>query len=168
LLLKALNLAACSQGTMNNLVFGNQSFGFYETICGGTGAGNGFDGCSAVHQHMTNTRITDPEIMEHRYPVEVGEFSIRRNSGGSGQYKGGDGIKRTIRFKEAVTLNLLSQHRSVAPYGLQGGGDGQTGQQFIEKANGDQQELPGVFSARLEAGDKFTILTPGGGGFGGS
>src|SRR5215203_6919681 len=110
-LLKAFGLAACSQGTMNNLLFGNERFGFYETVCGGAGAGPGFRGASAVHTHMTNTRITDPEVLEQRYPVRLERFAIRRGSGGAGRWHGGDGAVRRIRFLEPMSLSLLSQHR---------------------------------------------------------
>ena len=123
-LLKALGLAACSQGTMNNVLFGNERFGYYETVCGGSGAGPGFDGTDAVHTHMTNTRITDPEIAEHRYPVRLERFAIRTGSGGAGRHRGGDGAVREMTFLEPVELSILSQHRSVAPFGLEGGEPG--------------------------------------------
>ena len=126
-LLKALGILACGQGTMNNTLFGNDTFGYYETICGGAGAGDGFNGADATHTHMTNTRITDPEIMELRYPVRLEEFSIRKNSGGSGRFKGGNGIVRRITFLAHVELSILSQHRHVAPFGLQGGKNGKKG-----------------------------------------
>ncbi|RMD96681.1 MAG: hydantoinase B/oxoprolinase family protein, partial [Bacteroidetes bacterium] len=126
-LLKALaplTKTACSQGTMNNLLFGNEHFGYYETIGGGAGAGNGFHGRSAVHQHMTNTRITDPEDLELRYPVRLLRFALRKNSGGNGKWKGGDGIVRELEFLEEVELTILSQHRKEQPYGLSGGSPG--------------------------------------------
>ncbi len=165
-LLKAFGVVACSQGTMNNTLFGNETFGYYETICGGCGAGNGFDGASAVHHHMTNTRITDPEIMELRYPVRLHRFEIRQNSGGAGRWRGGDGIVREIEFLAPVTLSLLSQHRIVAPYGLQGGEAGKTGNQYIIRQNGEIQPLHGIDGALLQAGDRLVVETPGGGGFG--
>ncbi|MEQ8414637.1 MAG: hydantoinase B/oxoprolinase family protein [Imperialibacter sp.] len=165
-LIKALKLSACSQGTMNNLLFGNKSFGYYETICGGTGAGPGFHGADAIHHHMTNTRITDPEIMEWRYPVQVEEFSIRKGSGGPGKWKGGDGIVRKLRFTEAVELTLLTQHRVEVPYGMKGGKPGATGKQFVEKSNGSVVDLKGVDEMDLQAGDAIVIETPGGGGWG--
>ncbi len=165
-LLKALKMAACSQGTMNNLLFGNDNFGYYETIGGGVGAGNGFHGASAVHQHMTNTRITDPEIFELCYPVRLDEFSIRKNSGGSGQWKGGDGIVRKITFLEEVSLTLLSQHRKYAPYGLEGGEDGKPGMQFIIRKNGEKEQFSGIDKSEMQEGDCIIIETPGGGGFG--
>ena len=165
-LLKAFGKVACSQGTMNNLLFGNDDFGFYETICGGTGAGEGFDGHDAIHQHMTNTRITDPEIMELRYPVRLENFSIRENSGGSGRWKGGNGIVRSIRFLDTVIVSLLSQHRVEKPYGLAGGGPGMTGSQYIDRASGDRHYIEGIDRAVCGKDDILTILTPGGGGFG--
>ena len=166
-LLKAFGLAGCSQGTMNNLLFGNESFGYYETICGGTGAGEGFDGADAVHQHMTNTRITDPEVMELRYPVILEEFSIRHGSGGNGRWKGGSGVVRKIRFLEFVSLTFLSQHREVAPYGMNGGQAGHTGRQGIIRVSGKIEEISGSAGAEMQPGDVFFVETPGGGGFGG-
>jgi len=165
-LLKALGIAACSQGTMNNLLFGNQNFGYYETIGGGSGAGNGFCGADAVHQHMTNTRITDPEIFEFRYPVRLEEFSIRKNSGGKGQWKGGNGIIRKIKFLDKVSLTILSQHRKEQPYGIKGGGKGESGKQYIVKENGEQLMLKGNDQIELLAGDQVCIETPGGGAYG--
>ena len=165
-LLKALGLAACSQGTMNNFLFGNKNFGYYETICGGVGAGNGFDGRSAVHQHMTNTKITDPEEMELRYAVRLHEFSIRKKSGGKGKWKGGNGIVRKIEFLENVEMTLISQHRKEAPFGLEGGETGRVGEQFIIKKNGQKKKLKGVDSAEMEFGECIVIKTPGGGGYG--
>jgi 5-oxoprolinase (ATP-hydrolysing) len=165
-LIKALNLAACSQGTMNNLIFGNSKFGFYETIGGGVGAGNGFSGADAVHQHMTNTKITDPEIMEFRYPVVLGKMGIRHHSGGDGKWKGGDGIVREIRFREDVILTILSQHREQAPFGVAGGLPGKTGRQIVIKSNGDEIELKGIETIELQKGDRIRIETPGGGGYG--
>lgn len=165
-LLKAFALAACSQGTMNNVLFGNNSFGFYETICGGTGAGEGFNGADAVHQHMTNTRITDPEIMELRYPVRVQRFEIRKNSGGAGKWKGGDGVIRELEFLERVTLTVLTQHRKNQPYGLKNGEPGQAGQQYILSASGDKKQLDFIETVTLKEGERFVIETPGGGGYG--
>ncbi len=165
-LLKPFGRVACSQGTMNNLLFGNDHFGYYETICGGTGAGPDFDGTSGVHHHMTNTRITDPEVMEWRYPAVLEEFSIRKGSGGAGAHRGGDGVVRKIRFTEAVELSVLSQHRRIAPYGLRGGSDGSVGRQWIERADGMVEKLEGIDQARLKAGDAIVIETPGGGGCG--
>ena len=165
-LIKAFGLAACSQGTMNNLLFGNDDFGYYETICGGTGAGEGFNGTDAVHQHMTNTRITDPEIMEHRYPVWLNEFSIREGSCGSGKWKGGNGITRELEFLEEVELTILSQHRKEAPYGLKDGNPGQVGSQKVVRNNGKTDDLSGIDGTKMNKGDKVIINTPGGGGFG--
>lgn len=165
-LLKAFGLSACSQGTMNNFLFGNDHFGYYETICGGTGAGPGFRGTDAVHQHMTNTRITDPELLEFRYPVRLEKFEIRKGSGGKGHWNGGDGIVRELYFKEALEINLLTQHRKEKPYGLEGGGPGKTGEQFIIRKNARKERLSGMDSASVEAGDHLVILTPGGGSWG--
>ena len=164
--LKALGIIACGQGTMNNVLFGNATFGYYETICGGAGAGNGFKGADAVHTHMTNTRITDPEIMEFRYPVRLEAFSIRRGSGGKGRYKGGDGIVRKITFLAPVELSVLSQHRKIAPFGIQGGERGGIGKQYIVLKNGKKRTLKGIDGASLNAGDSFIVKTPGGGGCG--
>ncbi|MBL6449718.1 hydantoinase B/oxoprolinase family protein [Fulvivirga sp. 29W222] len=165
-LLKALNLSACSQGTMNNLLFGDDTFGYYETICGGTGAGKGFNGQDAVHQHMTNTRITDPEIMEWRYPVRLNKFEIRKDSGGNGKWHGGDGIIREITFLKPLEMTILSQHRIQKPYGLEGGEKGECGEQFIMTKSGTKQVLKGIDSRKLNAGDKLIVKTPGGGGYG--
>lgn len=165
-LLKAFGVVAASQGTMNNTLFGNGHFGYYETICGGCGAGEGFNGASAVHHHMTNTRITDPEIMEHRYPVRLEEFSIRKNSGGAGKWYGGDGIKRVLTFLEPVNLSVLSQRRKSGPFGLQGGKDGQPGKQKVVRKSGEEIQLDSIQNINIEAGDCFVIETPGGGGFG--
>jgi len=165
-LLKALAVAACSQGTMNNLLFGNERLGYYETIGGGTGAGPGFGGADGVHQHMTNTRITDPEILELRYPVRLEAFGLRRGSGGKGQFPGGAGIQRRIRFLEAMELTLLTQHRTEGPYGLHGGEAGALGQQWIIRADGTRQALAGIAQAQMQVGDAVEIWTPGGGGWG--
>jgi 5-oxoprolinase (ATP-hydrolysing) len=165
-LLKALSLASCSQGTMNNVLFGNDRFGYYETVCGGCGAGPGFDGADAVHSHMTNTRITDPEVVEHRYPVRVERFAIRRGSGGAGRFRGGDGVAREITFLEPVELSVLSQHRTVAPFGLAGGAAGSPGRQRIVRASGAEESLGSVDGTRVEAGDRLILETPGGGGYG--
>ncbi len=162
----ALGALAASQGTMNNFLFGDDTYQYYETICGGTGAGPGFDGTSAVHSHMTNTRMTDPEILELRYPVRLEEFAIRRGSGGAGHYHGGDGAIRRIRFLRAMTAVLVSSRREVAPFGLAGGGDGAVGRQWVERADGRVEKLGGVARAQMEIGDMFVIETPGGGGYG--
>ncbi len=164
-LLKAFGLAACSQGTMNNFLFGNENFGYYETIGGGVGAGPGFKGRSAVHQHMTNTRITDPEQLERKDPVRLLEFGIRKNSGGDGQFDGGDGIVRKIEFRENLQVTVLGQHRKYAPYGLNGGKDGKPGKHTLT-SNHVLTQLPGICSIQVQKGDILTIETPGGGGYG--
>ena len=170
-LLKALGLAACSQGTMNNFLFGNggptgRQFGYYETIGGGAGATEGAAGRSAVHQHMTNTKLTDPEELERRYPVRLHQFSIRAGSGGVGRWAGGDGIIRELEFLEPVQATLLSQHRTVAPYGLHGGAPGAVGRQLLIQTDGATEELPGIFTRLMQVGERIRIETPGGGGFG--
>jgi 5-oxoprolinase (ATP-hydrolysing) len=167
-LLGALNVAAASQGTMNNLTFGDGTFGYYETICGGSGATKDADGADAVHTHMTNTRLTDPEVIERRYPVRLHEFSIRRGSGGAGRKRGGDGIVRRIEFLKPLTVSLLTERRGdYAPFGLEGGDAGAVGQNWLRRANSaNDEELPGKVQLDISAGDVLTIETPGGGGFG--
>ncbi len=165
-LLKALGLLACGQGTMNNLLFGNPRFGFYETVCGGAGAGPGFDGASAVHTHMTNTRITDPEVLEHRYPVRLDRFAIRAGSGGAGRWRGGDGAVREIVFLEPMSLSLLSQHRVERPYGVEGGEPGLPGRQRLARAAGEVEELASIDGREVGPGDRLILETPGGGGWG--
>ena len=162
----ALGVLAGSQGTMNNFVYGNESFQNYETIGGGTGAGAGFDGASAVHSHMTNTRMTDPEVLETRFPVRVEELSIRRGSGGDGKHKGGDGMTRRLRFLEPMTVTVLSSHRKTAPFGIKGGGAGKPGRNLVLRADGSVVELQGNDSIEVGSGDVFVMHTPGGGGFG--
>jgi len=165
-LIKAFGLAACSQGTMNNFLFGNAKFGYYETICGGVGAGNGFHGADAIHQHMTNTRITDPEVLEWRYPVRLERFEIRKASGGKGKWKGGEGVIRELFIKEDLEINILSQHRKEKPYGLKGGLPGKVGKQFILLRDGKRKPLKGMDGVSVSAGDRLIIETPGGGGYG--
>ena len=165
-LLKAFGVVAASQGTMNNTLFGTKNFGYYETICGGCGAGEGFNGASAVHHHMTNTRITDPEILEHRYPVRLEQFSIRKNSGGKGKWNGGDGVIREITFLEPVNLSVLSQRRKSGPFGVKGGKAGQPGSQRVIRKTGEEIQLESIQNIDLETGDRFIIETPGGGGYG--
>lgn len=165
-LLGALGLAACSQGTMNNVLFGTDRYSYYETICGGTGAGPGFDGASAFHSHMTNTRITDPEIIEHRYPVLVKRFAIRGGSGGEGKHRGGDGVIRELVFLEDMSLSVLGQHRRVGPYGLEGGESGKPAEQRVVRANGETIELDSIDGCELHPGDRLITETPGGGGYG--
>ncbi len=165
-LLGAMGACASAQATMNNFLFGNARHQYYETICGGAGAGPGFNGCSAVHTHMTNTRITDPEVLELRFPVRVEEFSIRKNSGGGGKFIGGDGVTRKIRFLEPMTATITASRRTIAPFGLNGGAPGTCGAQYVERADGAAEPLPGCAAAELAAGDAFVIETPGGGGYG--
>jgi 5-oxoprolinase (ATP-hydrolysing) len=162
----ALGAIACSQATMNNFTFGDGAFQYYETICGGTGAGPGFHGTSAVQTHMTNTRMTDPEVLELRYPVLLEEFGIRRGSGGAGQWRGGDGSVRRIRFLAPMTAVILASRRNVAPFGLDGGADGAPGLQRVVRAGGAVETLSGTDKAELLPGDVFVIETPGGGGYG--
>ena len=162
----ALGSLACSQATMNNFLFGDATRQYYETICGGTGAGPGFDGVSAIQTHMTNTRMTDPEVLELRYPVRLEHFGIRHGSGGAGQWQGGNGSVRRIRFLEPMTAVIVSSRRNVAPFGLAGGADGAVGLQWVERADGSREALTGTDSAELWPGDVFVIETPGGGGFG--
>ena len=162
----ALGVIAGSQGTMNNFVYGNDVFQNYETICGGTGAGPDFDGTSAVHSHMTNTRMTDPEVLECRFPVRVEEFSIRQGSGGQGRHCGGDGIVRRLRFLEPMTITVLSSHRECAPQGCNGGEPGKVGANEVHRSDGTVQPLNGNDKAELATGDVFLMKTPGGGGFG--
>ncbi len=164
-MLRALKLEACSQGTMNNVIFGNERFGHYETIGGGSGAGPDYDGLSAVHTHMTNTAITDAEIIERRYPVRIGQFSIRRGSGGAGRHRGGDGIVRTYHFLEALTVSLSTEHRREKPFGLEGGKPGACGSQFHHRG-GKSAALHGTTRLSVAAGDALRIETPGGGGWG--
>jgi 5-oxoprolinase (ATP-hydrolysing) len=151
---------------MNNFTFGDAQYQHYETICGGSGAGPGFGGTSAVQTHMTNSRITDPEILEMRFPVLLDAFEIRAGSGGRGCYAGGDGVRRRIRFLRPMTAAILSNRRIVPPFGLEGGGPGQAGRNSVERADGSVEELGSTQSVAMGAGDVFIIETPGGGGFG--
>jgi 5-oxoprolinase (ATP-hydrolysing) len=162
----ALGALACAQATMNNFLFGDATRQYYETICGGLGAGPGFHGTSAVQTHMTNTRMTDPEVLELRYPVRLERFGIRRGSGGAGQWHGGDGAIRRIRFLEPMTAVIVSSRRNVAPFGLAGGAPGAVGRQWVEHPDGTSTKLTGTDKAELVPGDIFVIETPGGGGFG--
>ena len=165
-LLGALGALAASQGTMNNLTFGNDQLQYYETICGGSGAGSDFNGCSAVQTHMTNSRLTDPEVLESRFPVRVEEFAIRRGSGGPGRSRGGDGVVRRLRFLAPMTAAIVSGRRRVAPFGLAGGGVAAPGANLLERADGTVTHLPGVFRVEVTKGDALIVKTPGGGGFG--
>jgi 5-oxoprolinase (ATP-hydrolysing) len=162
----ALGVMAAAQGTMNNFTFGNDRHQYYETICGGSGAGPDFDGTDAVHTHMTNTRLTDPEILEWRFPVLLRSFAIRRGSGGLGVHRGGCGVVRRIEFREKMTAAILSNHRRVPPFGLNGGAPGQVGRNWIERANSGTETLSGTDRAEMRPADVFVIETPGGGGFG--
>ena len=162
----ALGVMAAAQGTMNNFTFGNDRYQYYETICGGSGAGPDFDGTDAVHTHMTNTRLTDPEILEWRFPVLLESFSVRGGSGGTGAHRGGNGAIRRVRFLEAMTASILSDHRRVQPFGLNGGGSGQLGRNRVIRTDGSEEELDGADSTEMSPGDVFLIETPGGGGFG--
>ena len=166
-LLGALRLMGAGQGTMNNFTFGNNAeYQNYETICGGAGAGPEFDGTSAVHTHMTNTRATDPEILEWRFPVVLESFSIRHGSGGAGRHRGGDGIVRRVRFREPMTAAIVSGHRRVPPYGMAGGRPGMIGKNYVERADGGIEMLTGTDMADMNPNDVFVIETPGGGGYG--
>lgn len=165
-ILKAFGACAGSQGCMNNLTFGNEDFGYYETIGGGAGAGLTWHGQSGVHTHMTNTRITDPEILENRYPVLLREFSIRKGSGGAGKYRGGDGLVREMEFLTPLNVAILSERRVYAPYGLEGGRSGSLGKNLYIQKNGTQTDLGGKNEIAVQPGDRVRILTPGGGGYG--
>jgi 5-oxoprolinase (ATP-hydrolysing) len=165
-LLSALGLQANSQGTMNNLLFGNDRFGFYETLGGGSGAGPGWDGMNGTHVHMSNTAVTDPEVLEWRYPVRVREFSLRAGSGGEGRWRGGDGLVREIEFLEKMTVSILAQRRAVAPRGAEGGGSGTVGSQCLLRCGAPPRRIPCVASIEVEPGDRVRMETPGGGGWG--
>jgi 5-oxoprolinase (ATP-hydrolysing) len=160
-LLGALGKQAASQGTMNNLTFGNARFGYYETLGGGAGAGPGFAGASGVHTHMSNTRITDPEVLEARFPVRVRRFALREGSGGRGRQAGGDGLVRELEFLEPMRVSILSERRERAPFGLRGGGPGARGRNLH-----GERDVGGKASFEVVAGDRVRIETPGGGGYG--
>jgi 5-oxoprolinase (ATP-hydrolysing) len=162
----AAGALAAAQGTMNNFTFGNERLQYYETICGGAGAGPGFDGADAVHTHMTNSRLTDPEVIETRFPVMVDAFSIRHGSGGTGRWRGGEGVVRKMRFLEPMTASILSNRRRVAPFGLDGGGPGGLGRNYLLRADGSREDLAACASVSMFPDDVFVIETPGGGGFG--
>ena len=162
----ALGVLAGSQGTMNNFVYGNETYQNYETICGGTGAGDGFNGASAVHSHMTNTRMTDPEVLENRFPVRLEEFSIRKGSGGQGAFVGGDGIVRKLRFLTEMTATVLTSHRKTAPFGAAGGAAGKRGENAVIRTDGTRVPLGGNAQVTMGVGDIFVLKSPGGGGFG--
>ncbi len=162
----ALGMMAGSQGTMNNFTFGNENYQYYETICGGAGAGAHFNGTDAIHTHMTNSRITDPEVLEWRFPILLECFKIRCNSGGNGLYKGGNGVIRKFRFLDSMTAGILSSHRNIPPFGLAGGDVGKVGHNYVEKVDGSVEELGNTATVDMNLGDIFTIETPGGGGYG--
>jgi 5-oxoprolinase (ATP-hydrolysing) len=165
-LFAATGKLAPSQGTMNNFTFGNGRHQYYETIAGGSGAGPDHDGADAVQTHMTNSRLTDPEILETRLPVRLDEFAIRRGSGGAGAHHGGDGVVRRVRFLEPMRANMLANRRKLAPRGIAGGGDALPGRNWVERADGTIEMLGATASAEMNVGDQFVIETPGGGGFG--
>jgi 5-oxoprolinase (ATP-hydrolysing) len=167
----ALGVMAAAQGTMNNTTWGDATRQYYETICGGSGAGRlndgrGHAGTSGVHTHMTNSRLTDPEVLEWRYPVLLEEFSIRKDSGGEGQFRGGDGVTRRIRFLEPMTVAILSGHRVVPPPGLDGGAPGALGRTRVVRADGREETLASADRREVGPGDVWVLETPGGGGFG--
>ncbi|MBE9121832.1 hydantoinase B/oxoprolinase family protein [Tychonema sp. LEGE 07199] len=162
----ALGAIASSQGTMNNFTFGNNRYQYYETICGGSGAGADFDGTDAVQTHMTNSRLTDPEVLEWRFPVLLESFAIRANSGGNGYHRGGNGVVRRVRFLESMTAGILSGRRVISPCGLHGGESGKVGRNYVERFDGNVEELGSTASVEMQPGDVFVIETPGGGGYG--
>ena len=162
----ALGVMAAAQGTMNNFIYGNDVYQYYETLCGGSGAGPDFDGCDAVHTHMTNSRLTDPEVLEWRYPVLLESFEIRDGSGGTGRHRGGHGVRRRTRFLESMEAVILANHRIVPPYGMAGGGEGAVGRNWVERTDGSTEMLTATDLRQMEPGDVFVIETPGGGGFG--
>jgi 5-oxoprolinase (ATP-hydrolysing) len=173
----ALGVLAAGQGTMNNFTFGNARYQYYETISGGSGAGildlaagaaskEGFAGTDVVQTHMTNSRLTDPEVLEFRFPVRLESYAIRAGSGGQGRWAGGNGGTRRIRFLEAMTASILSNSRANPPFGLAGGGAGAAGRNRVLRSDGRMEELPHIGSVEMAPGDQFEIETPGGGGFG--
>jgi 5-oxoprolinase (ATP-hydrolysing) len=164
--LRAFAACAASQGCMNNLTFGDKHFGYYETIAGGSGAGPNWTGKSGIHTHCTNTRITDPEILERRYPVLLREFSLRHHSGGKGKNKGGDGVIRELEPLRPLVMSILSERRTLQPYGLEGGGPGARGRNLLRKDNGIIVNLGGRCSGIMDVGERLRIETPGGGGYG--
>jgi 5-oxoprolinase (ATP-hydrolysing) len=162
----ALGVQAAAQGTMNNFTFGNDRYQYYETIAGGAGAGPGYDGASGVQTHMTNSRLTDPEVLEARFPVLLREFALRAGSGGAGAHRGGDGLVREVEFREPMTAGILANHRRVAPFGLAGGGPGRVGVNTLIRGDGRSETLQGTAQLAVDAGDRLRIETPGGGGWG--
>ena len=162
----ALGALAAAQGSMNNVNFGNARYQYYETLCSGSPAGPGFPGTDAVHTHMTNTRLTDPEVLEFRYPVLLEDFHIRPGSGGRGRWNAGNGVRRTIRFLEPMECTILSGHRIVPPFGLAGGGSGQIGENWVRRNDGTMERLKGADATTLDAGEAIIIQTPTAGGYG--
>jgi 5-oxoprolinase (ATP-hydrolysing) len=162
----ALGVQAEGSGTMNNVTFGDDRYQYYETVSSGSGAGPGFRGTDVVQTHMTNSRLTDPEVLEWRYPVRLDSYEIMPGTGGSGRWSGGDGGRRRIRFLEPMTVNILSSHRRVPPYGMAGGRPGSLGRQWVERADGTVEPMTGRDSKPVRPGDVFVVETPGGGGYG--
>jgi 5-oxoprolinase (ATP-hydrolysing) len=172
----ALGVLASAQGTMNNFTFGNARYQYYETISGGSGAGvedigddaatTGFDGTDVVQTHMTNSRLTDPEVLEFRYPVRLESYAIRPGSGGAGRWHGGNGGDRRVRFLEAMTASILANSRAIAPFGLAGGRAGEAGRNWVERSDGRIEPMGHIGSVEMNPGDVYVIQTPGGGGFG--
>jgi 5-oxoprolinase (ATP-hydrolysing) len=162
----ALGIQAGSQGTCNNFTFGDNEHQYYETLCGGTGASANYNGCDAIHSHMTNSRLTDPEVLEQRFPVLLESFCICKGSGGTGKHRGGNGAQRRLQFLQPMTASIISGQRKTTPFGLEGGKPGQCGDNFIERINGQIEQLSSSDQADMEKGDVFVITTPGGGGFG--
>jgi 5-oxoprolinase (ATP-hydrolysing) len=162
----ALGVLAASQGTMNNFTFGDETYQYYETISGGAGAGPDFDGASVVQTHMTNSRLTDPEVLEWRFPVRLEAYRIRGGSGGAGRHRGGDGGERRVRFLKPMTAAMLANHRRIPPFGVDGGLPGSLGRNWVERADGTREEFGATFEVQMREGDVFVVQTPGGGGFG--
>jgi len=162
----ALGVLAASQGTMNNFTFGDETYQYYETISGGSGAGSDFDGASVVQTHMTNSRLTDPEVLEWRFPVRLDAYRIRGGSGGAGRHRGGDGGERRVRFLQPMTAAMLANHRRIPPFGVDGGMPGSLGRNWVERADGTHEEFGATFEVQMRADDVFVVQTPGGGGFG--
>lgn len=165
--LSAFQVCAASQGCMNNITLGDERFGYYETVAGGSGAGPNWHGTSGVHTHMTNTRITDPEILESRYPIILNKFCLRSDqSGGRGKFNGGEGVERELLFRKSVTLSVLTERRVLTPYGMKGGDSGKCGVNLLHKSNGQIIYLGSKTAVNIETGDIFALKTPGGGGYG--
>jgi 5-oxoprolinase (ATP-hydrolysing) len=162
----ALGALAGSPCTMNNFTFGDEQHQYYETIAGGSGAGPGFDGTGVVQTHMTNSRLTDPEVLEFRFPVRLDSFTLRSGSGGAGRWRGGDGGERRIRFLAPMTASILSNGRRHAAFGMAGGSPGAVGRNRVERADGRTEELDHIGQAQMQPGDVFVVATPGGGGYG--